>query len=37
MMNERNEGMNLNEDQPAIGGFGAAEQVLKVQYVCGCK
>ena len=38
-MQERNEGMTMNDDQPALGGFGAAggEQVQKVQYVCGCK
>ena len=29
-MNERNDGMTMGEDQPALGGFGAAEQVTKV-------
>jgi len=37
MMNERNDGMTMDDQAPALGGFGAAEQVLKVQYVCGRK
>jgi hypothetical protein len=30
MMNERNDGMTMDDQAPAMGGFGAAEQVLKV-------
>ena len=29
-MNERNDGMTMDDQAPALGGFGAAEQVLKV-------
>lgn len=29
-MNERNDGMTMDDQAPAMGGFGAAEQVLKV-------
>ena len=29
-MNERNDGMTMDDQAPAMGGFGATEQVLKV-------
>lgn len=39
-MNEgRNDGMTIDDNNAAMGGFGAVggEQVQKVQYICGRK